>query len=84
LACSGDLDESLIQAGRAAIASQEKMLETISAAPVFQVGERVVHGVMGAGKIVSVDRDQSAYVIRFDSVDTPRTINFRAKLELAR
>lgn len=84
LACSGDLDESLIQAGRAAIARQEKMLETISAAPVFQVGERVVHGVMGAGKIVSVDRDQSAYVIRFDSVDTPRTINFRAKLELAR
>ncbi|NMC33031.1 MAG: UvrD-helicase domain-containing protein [Veillonellaceae bacterium] len=84
LACSGDLDESLIQAGRTAIASQEKMVETISAAPVFQAGERVVHGVMGAGKIVSVDHDQSAYVIRFDSVDTPRTINFRAKLELAR
>ena len=84
LDCSGDLDESLAQATRAEIASQEKMLAALAVAPAFQPGDRIAHSVLGTGEIVSVDRDQSAYVIRFDSTDTPRTINFRARLELAR
>lgn len=84
LDCSGDLDESLAQATRAEIASQEKMLAALATAPAFHPGDRIAHSVLGTGEIVSVDRDQSAYVIRFDSTDTPRTINFRARLELAR
>ena len=63
------------------IRDNEKMLETIAAGPAFQPGDRVVHSILGAGEVVDIDRDKAAYAIRFDGLDTPRKINFTAKLD---
>ncbi len=44
-------------------------------------GDRVKHTVFGPGEIVAVDAEKSAWVIRFDSLPTPRSIAFRIPLE---
>ena len=48
---------------------------------VFPVGQRVRHAVFGTGTVTDVDRDRGAHVIQFDSMDTPRRITFRVKME---
>ncbi len=48
---------------------------------VFPVGQRVRHAVFGTGTVTNVDRDRGAHVIQFDSMDTPRRISFRVKME---
>ena len=48
---------------------------------VFPVGQRVRHAVFGTGTVTDVDRDRGAHVIQFDSMDTPRKISFRVKME---
>ena len=48
----------------------------------FEEGRRVEHPVLGAGVIIKVDTERSAYVIQFDGIPTPRAISFRAKLAI--
>ena len=48
---------------------------------VFPVAQRVRHAVFGTGTVTDVDRDRGAHVIQFDSMDTPRKISFRVKME---
>ena len=35
---------------------------------------------MGLGTVMEVDDEKSAYLIKFDDIETPRYITFRAKL----
>lgn len=46
----------------------------------FAPGSRVVHPVLGAGTVVKVNTDVSAYLIKFDAMETERSISFRARL----
>ena len=46
----------------------------------FAPGDRVLHPVFGAGTVLEIDRDLGAYAIRFDAMETPRTIRFQVKL----
>ena len=41
----------------------------------------MVHAVFGPGEILAIDSEKSAWVIRFDSLPTPRSIAFRIRLE---
>lgn len=50
----------------------------------FQVGDKIRHKIFGLGTILSVDSSQSAYLIQFDRMDTPRQISFRVHLEKVR
>ena len=45
------------------------------------VGQRVKHKVFGSGTVVDVDLIKAAHLVKFDNIDTPRSISFRAKLE---
>ena len=45
------------------------------------VGQRVKHSVFGSGTVVDVDLIKAAHLVKFDNIDTPRSISFRAKLE---
>ena len=47
---------------------------------VFAAGQRVRHSVFGEGTVFVADLSRKAYTIRFDSLDTPREISFRAQL----
>ena len=50
---------------------------------ILSVGQRVRHALFGLGTVLDVDRDRGAHLVRFDDLDTPRRISFRAKLERA-
>ena len=74
---TAELDEGLKAEAVRYIGARQRMLEAANAEPVFREGEKVFHDVMGGGKIIGIDRDKSAYVVQFDSLTTPRKINFR-------
>ena len=50
---------------------------------LFAQGQRVQHSIFGLGTVESADRERSAYVVRFDRMETPRIISFRVKLSPA-
>ena len=59
----------------------DKMLLEAEEKPAFSAGDRVRHAVFGEGTVLSVDEEKRAFVIRFDNMETPRTIAARVKLE---
>ena len=42
-------------------------------------GQRVAHAVFGEGTVLGTDND--SYIIRFDSLPTPRSLTVTAKLK---
>ena len=78
---SGERKESLIREARAAIAAGEKYLPENLTEVLLSPGQRVRHPVFGDGTVVEADTDRSAHLIRFDGLDTARSISFRVKLE---
>lgn len=73
-------NDALIADAREYIAYSEKYMPENMEAALFPVGARVRHEYLGEGSILEADTDKGAYLIRFDSVATPRRIAFRAKL----
>lgn len=77
-----ELDDSLIAETKWKIRSSENSLSALSGALSFQAGDRVVHGIMGAGTVVEVNRDHACYLIKFDNLDTQRNLSFKARLAM--
>ena len=50
----------------------------------FSPGDQVRHPVFGPGTVLEADSGGGAYLIRFEQMETPRKISFRAKLEPVR
>ncbi len=73
--------EGLIKEAEDYIELSRKYLPDSERDIVFPVGQRVRHAVFGTGTVTDVDRDRGAHVIQFDSMDTPRRISFRVKME---
>ena len=76
------IKDTLIKAARGYIAATERFLPEDASAPRFEVGQRVDHPVFGRGTVIEVDINRGAHIVKFDSMDTPRSISFRAKLNL--
>ena len=72
--------EGLISSAVRYIELSSRSLKTGDKAPVFAEGSRVRHSVMGLGTVMGVDDEKSAYLIKFDDIETTRYITFRAKL----
>ena len=49
----------------------------------YPIGQRVRHEIMGLGTVVDVDTGKGAHIVRFDELNTTRSISFRARLERA-
>ena len=73
--------DGLIRDAQEYIAASEKFLPEQEQSAVYEVGQRVRHAILGTGTVSAVDMDKSAYMIKFDSLDTQRRISFRVKLE---
>ena len=73
--------EGLIKEAEDYIELSRKYLPDSESDIVFPVGQRVRHAVFGTGTVTDVDRNRGAHVIQFDSMDTPRRISFRVKME---
>ena len=74
--------EGLIKDAREYAASRERFLTEGDPASVLEVGSRVSHPVLGEGEIIEVDTERGAHIVKFNGLDTPRAISFRAKLAL--
>lgn len=75
------LDSALVAQSKAVISYDEERLSAMRT--VFAAGERVKHPVFGTGTITLVNTNASCYTIKFDSMETERSIQFTAKLTAA-
>ena len=73
-------DEEL-SCARAAYAASDKWMAGLAADARFSPGDCVLHKAFGRGVIERLDEGKRAYIVHFDSLDTPRAISFRAKLD---
>lgn len=73
--------DSLIAQARSYIQSTQYQLEGSHRKLTFTAGDRIRHKAFGCGTILELDQEKGAYVIKFDKIDTPRSIAFRVKLE---
>jgi len=81
LVYTNELEDSLVHETNHNIYNNERMLESLSSANLFKAGDRITHSIFGTGEVAAIDRDQAAYLIKFDKLETQRKISFKAKLE---
>lgn len=72
--------DGLIADAREHIAQTERHMPEDLESSLLPIGARVRHEYLGEGDILDIDRDKGAYLVRFDSLPTPRAISFRVKL----
>ena len=71
----------LIADAREYIAYSEKFLPGRAEENMLPVGARIKHAIMGEGVVQALDPESRAYLVKFDCMETPRTISFKARLE---
>ncbi len=74
--------EGLIKEAREYIEVTTRFLPEDLAPAALAAGTRVRHMVFGEGTVLDADLDKAAHLIQFDTMATPRSISFRAKLEV--
>lgn len=72
--------DSLINDAKEHIALNEKYMPENLESELIPAGTRIRHEYLGEGTILDTDAGKGAYLVQFDSLPTPRTISFRAKL----
>lgn len=72
-----ELPQELIDDAKGYIKTNE---EKIFCKAKFNVNDKIIHPIFGFGKIIDIDDKNSCYVIKFDNMDTERSISFHAKL----
>ena len=78
--CNKPNDDHL-ERTRVAIARSEQWLKAQSADARHPVGQRVVHPTFGEGTVQGIDQERHVYLVKFDKLDTARSMTFRAPLE---
>ena len=78
---SGDSRPGLIAEAKAYIGSSMRSMALSAGNQAMSPGQRVKHSIFGAGTILDVDQNRSAYLVQFDEMPTPRGISFKARLE---
>lgn len=73
--------EGLIRETKDYLVINERYLADEENQSSLAVGQRVKHSIFGYGIVVDVDLIKAAHLVKFDNIDTPRSISFRAKLE---
>lgn len=73
--------EGLIRETKDYLVINERYLSDEENQSSLAVGQRVKHSIFGSGTVVDVDLIKAAHLVKFDNIDTPRSISFRAKLE---
>ncbi len=81
LAFTHEPDESTMREARDYAERTSQWMPDNDSDSIFPVGQRVEHMIFGPGTVVEVDLENSAHMVLFDEIGTPRKISFRAKLE---
>ena len=72
-------EERFLRRAKEEIAWKEREMD-VQRAPRFPAGTRVEHPVFGYGTVTEVREDEGVYLVRVDSLETERSIRFRAAL----
>lgn len=72
--------DSLIADAKEHIARSEKYMPENLKSELLPAGARIRHEYLGDGSVLEIDTDNGAYLVKFDSLPTPRLISFRVKL----
>ena len=72
--------DGLIKDAKDYIRSSEKYMPESFDSLIFPDGTRVYHSIFGVGTVLSSDTEKGAHIVKFDKIDTPRSISFKAKL----
>lgn len=75
-------NDSLIQDAKGYIEVTMKYMPENLDSIILPIGQRVLHAVFGEGTITDVDTEKGTHLIKFDTIDTPRKISFKVKLEV--
>ncbi len=75
------LREGLIKETHEYIDRSAKWMRAEDEKMVFSKGQCIRHAIFGDGEVLEVDLVDKRYLIKFDDVNTPRSISFKAKLE---
>ncbi|MCH5291634.1 MAG: UvrD-helicase domain-containing protein [Treponema sp.] len=73
------LDDGLVAQTQKIIAYDEERLKAMRT--MLSAGDRVSHPIFGSGTIALVNPNASCYIVKFDGMETERSIQFTAKLE---
>lgn len=73
--------DALIAQAREHISFSEKYMPEVLQETAFAEGERVRHSVFGEGTVLYADIKKGAHIVKFDVMETPRAISFKARLE---
>ena len=73
--------DTLVEQARSFVEAKDRFLTDEEGQTAYTPGQRVRHGIFGEGTILEIDTERQAWIIRFDGLQTPRTLTFRAKLE---
>ena len=74
--------DALIQDAKDYIEATVKYMPENLDSIVLPIGQRVRHAVFGEGIVTDVDTDKGAHLIKFDSMDTPRMISLKVRIEV--
>ena len=75
-----ELDKTLVAQAQKIIAYSETELARVG--ELLEAETRIQHTVFGSGTIVSVNKKDGCYFIKFDALKTERNIRFRTKLQV--
>lgn len=73
--------EMLVKGAMSSIAFRQKYMPENIDSLIMPEGTRVKHDIFGTGTVTGFDKNENAHIIKFDSLDTDRKLNIRAKLE---
>ncbi len=76
------LDQQFFAEARTQVELADRTLAQELNRPKLTVGTQVRHAIFGEGTIIEVDEVKKANLIQFAHMNTPRSISFKAKLEI--
>ena len=76
-----ELPPQLIAKTKAFISETEAILKKKDALSDLQEGDTVEHKILGRGQVIAIDHTAGTYTVKFDKMETPRKMSFKAPLK---
>ncbi len=73
-------DEKMMASVRKFIENESRHLKGAERLNLLEKGLRVEHAILGVGTILDINLDEESYLVKFDSMETPRQISMKVKL----
>lgn len=73
-----ELSDQFTRSAKSFIDSFDRILESRERTASMKVGDEITHAILGKGQILEISEEEGAFLIKFESIPTPRKIRFSA------